>query len=161
MRERRRRGLIEQAVLRAFRFPEAMTEGAGGNSEELGKGTPTLPPAAITGDGVNPKVPAKAAPEAPKTYKRIEMPTNEQIMMEDFMNNCLVKTVMATVLGSALGAAMGIFFGAFEPMQPGEEKLSVFQTLKNVGRTSLQKAGSYAKGFAAFGALYSAGPIRT
>jgi import inner membrane translocase subunit TIM22 len=75
------------------------------------------------------------------------------------MNNCVVKTVMATVMGSVLGAAMGIFFGAFEPMAPGDEKLSVVQSLKNAGRSSLQKAGSYAKGFAVFGALYSAGTL--
>ena len=83
------------------------------------------------------------------------MPTPEQIALDDFMNNCAVKTVLATVMGGFLGATMGIFFGAFEPTMPGDEKLSVAQTLRNAARTSLQKAGSYAKGFAAFGALYS------
>ena len=110
--------------------------------------------AAAAGGG-KPPAAKKGADTGPKTYKRVEMPTPDQIAMDDLMNNCVVKTVMATVMGSVLGAAMGIFFGAFEPMAPGDEKLSVVQSLKNAGRTSLQKAGSYAKGFAVFGALYS------
>ena len=76
-------------------------------------------------------------------------------MMDDVMNNnCMVKMVLSCVMGG-VGAGMGIFFGAFEPMQPGEEKLGVMQTLRNYGRQSLSKSWSYAKGFAAFGALYS------
>lgn len=111
---------------------------------------------ASTSDVVPAEAPKKKRPaEALKTYKKIEMPTPEQIALDDFMNNCAVKTVLATVMGGFLGATMGIFFGAFEPNLPGDEKLSVAQTLRNAARTSLQKAGSYAKGFAAFGALYS------
>ena len=67
----------------------------------------------------------------------------------------MVKMVLSCVMGGALGGAMGIFFGAFEPMQPGEEKLGIMQSIKNYGRQSLSKSWSYAKGFAAFGALYS------
>ena len=86
----------------------------------------------------------------------MELPTQEQMMMDDVMNNnCMVKMVLSCVMGGVLGAGMGIFFGAFEPMQPGEEKLGVMQTLRNYGRQSLSKSWSYAKGFAAFGALYS------
>ena len=58
--------------------------------------------------------PVKPKPSGPKQYKRVELPTPDQIMMDDTMNNCVVKTVLATVMGSALGAGMGIFFGAFE-----------------------------------------------
>ena len=94
--------------------------------------------------------------EAPRRYKKVELPTQEQMMMDDVMNNnCMVKMVLSCVMGGVLGAGMGIFFGAFEPMQPGEEKLGVMQTLRNYGRQSLSKSWSYAKGFAAFGALYS------
>ena len=50
---------------------------------------------------------------------------------------------------------MGIFFGAFDPTPAGEAKLSVMQTLKSAARTSVQRAGSYARGFAVFGALYT------
>lgn len=177
MMERKRTvGLLEHTVLRALRFPVALSEEGGGrSSEELGGGVPMLPAAAQAsaagGDASTASTsssvasttsadsapPGKAPPPPPKTYKRVEMPTPDQIMMDDLMNNCLVKTVMATVMGGVLGAAMGIFFGAFEPMAPGDEKLSIVQSLKNAGRTSLQKAGSYAKGFAVFGALYSAG----
>ena len=94
--------------------------------------------------------------EAPRRYKKVELPTQEQMMMDDVMNNnCMVKMVLSCVMGGVLGAGMGIFFGAFEPMQPGEEKLGVMQTLRNYGRQSLSKSWSYAQGFAAFGALYS------
>lgn len=164
-------GLLEHTVLRAFRFPVALSEDGGGEgSGELEGGGPMLPPAAraaefsdasvtsATSDAAaiaDPAKPKKAAAQGPKKYKRVEMPTPDQIMMDDTMNNCAVKTVLATVMGSVLGAAMGIFFGAFEPMAPGDEKLSIVQSLKNAGRTSLQRAGSYAKGFAVFGALYS------
>ena len=110
---------------------------------------PSAPPAASAGAG------AGAGPPKPKTYKKVEMPTPEQIVMDDLMNNCLVKSVLATVMGGVLGAAMGIFFGAFEGPVPGEEKLSVTQSLKNAARSTASKSWSYAKGFAAFGALYS------
>ena len=93
--------------------------------------------------------------EAPRRYSKVELPSQEQMMMDDAMNNCAVKSVLATVMGGFLGAAMGIFFGAFEPTMPGDEKLSVAQSLKNAGRASIAKAASYAKGFAVFGALYS------
>ena len=60
-------------------------------------------------------------------------------MMDDMMNNCMVKMVLSCVMGVALGGAMGIFFGAFEPMQPGEEKLGIMQSIKSYGRQSLSK----------------------
>ena len=93
--------------------------------------------------------------EAPRRYSKVELPSQEQMMMDDMMNNCMVKMVLSCVMGGVLGGAMGIFFGAFEPMQPGEEKLGIMQSIKNYGRQSLSKSWSYAKGFAAFGALYS------
>jgi|AntAceMinimDraft_12_1070368.scaffolds.fasta_scaffold102580_1 hypothetical protein len=168
-----RMGLLEHTVLRAFRFQVAKCE-EGGMSEELGRGAPPFPHAAAAAEdmsesssaaaavavGPDPAKAKAAVAAGPKTYKRVEMPTPDQIAMDDVMNNCGVKTVMATVMGCVLGAAMGIFFGAFEPMVPGDEKLSIVQSLKNAGRSSLQKAGSYAKGFAAFGALYSAWSAR-
>ena len=93
--------------------------------------------------------------EPPGRCSRVELPSQEQMMMEDMVNNCMVKMVLSCVMGGVLGGAMGIFFGAFEPMQPGEEKLGIMQSIKNYGRQSLSKSWSYAKGFAAFGALYS------
>ena len=100
---------------------------------------------------------AGAASRAPEPkYKRIDMPTQDDMIMQDFMNNCAVKTVLATVMGGFLGAAMGVFFGAFDPMTPTEgEKQTIVQQLKKAGRSTLSKSYSYAKGFAAFGALYS------
>ncbi len=49
-----------------------------------------------------------------KRYKQVAMPTPEQIMQEDIMNNCGVRTVMSAVAGCVLGAAFGIFMGAMD-----------------------------------------------
>ena len=153
----------EGGLMRRVLFPVALSEsrndsGASTSTPEMtemtGTETPTTPEMVSDGSA-KPADPSKPDPKKPKTYKKVEMPTPEQMMMDDAMNNCVVKTVLATVMGSFLGAAMGIFFGAFEPSMPGDEKLSVAQSLKIAGRASLQKAGSYAKGFAVFGALYS------
>lgn len=124
-------------------------------TEMIGTDTAAATPEMVADGSPKPATTPKTDPKKPKTYKKVEMPSAEQMMMDDAMNNCVVKTVLATVMGSVLGAAMGIFFGAFEPSMPGDEKLTVAQSLKNAGRASLQKAGSYAKGFAVFGALYS------
>ena len=121
---------------------ETPTSGAGGEMDAPAAAAPAAP------------APPPGAPE-PK-YKRIDMPTQDDMIMQDFMNNCAVKTVLATVMGGFLGAAMGVFFGAFDPMTPTEgEKQTIVQQLKKAGRSTLSKSYSYAKGFAAFGALYS------
>ena len=157
-RERRSGGLMRRALFRVA-LAEARGDGAASTSTPdapemvsvSAASAPELAPETASG------APAKKKPEArrPKTYQKVEMPTPEQMMMDDAMNNCFVKSVLATVMGGFLGAAMGIFFGAFEPTMPGDEKLSVAQSLKTAGRASLSKAASYAKGFAVFGALYS------
>ena len=157
-RERRSGGLMRRALFRVA-LAEARGDGAPSTSapdtSEMVSGSaataPELAPEAASGAS------EKKKPEArkPRTYQKVEMPTPEQMMMDDAMNNCVVKSVLATVMGGVLGAAMGIFFGAFEPTMPGDEKLSIAQSLKNAGRASISKAASYAKGFAVFGALYS------
>lgn len=136
-------------LYRLLRSRAAMMEEAGAPDPPEASTSDASPSGeASTSDAVSPDATKKKRPaEAPKTYKKVEMPTPEQIALDDFMNNCAVKTVLATVMGGFLGATMGIFFGAFEPTMPGDEKLSVAQTLRNAARTSLQKAGSYAKGF--------------
>jgi import inner membrane translocase subunit TIM22 len=163
-RRERRGGLMSRVLFRvalaeerddgapSTSTPDAMTEMTEMTSETT-SGIPEMD--SPSGGGTSSDTPEKQAPKKPKTYKKVEMPTPEQMMMDDTMNNCVVKTVLATVMGSVLGAAMGIFFGAFEPSMPGDEKLSIAQSLKNAGKSSLQKAASYAKGFAVFGALYS------
>ena len=49
-----------------------------------------------------------------KEYARIEPTTPEQLVQEDMINNCAVKTVISGVMGSALGVAFGIFMGAMD-----------------------------------------------
>ena len=164
-RARASRGGAPRAKERRSDAPRAVPRGARGargdgapststpDAPEMESGSaataPELAPEAASGAS------EKKKPEArkPRTYQKVEMPTPEQMMMDDAMNNCVVKSVLATVMGGFLGAAMGIFFGAFEPTMPGDEKLSVAQSLKNAGRASIAKAASYAKGFAVFGAL--------
>ena len=53
-------------------------------------------------------------PKKRKEYARIEPTTPEQLIQEDMINNCAVKTVISGVMGSALGVAFGIFMGAMD-----------------------------------------------
>jgi hypothetical protein len=69
-----------------------------------------LPSAAPpTGDAPVQKVPA-----GKKSYQKIEMPTAEQIIGEDFMNNCAIRTGMSGVMGSVLGVFFGVFMGTMD-----------------------------------------------
>jgi import inner membrane translocase subunit TIM22 len=99
----------------------------------------------------------KKEKEKPKVYKPIQIPTAEEQMQGDVMNNCAVKTVLSGVMGGFLGIAMGIFFGAFEAPDHTmtQKKVSIAETLKQTARNTASKSWSYAKGFAAFGALYA------
>jgi import inner membrane translocase subunit TIM22 len=84
----------------------------------------------------------------------------EQIASEDFMNNCGVRTVLSTVLGAGMGVMFGVFMGT---MDTGAAVGGVAdyqnQTMKQAFREMLKntasKSRSYAKGFAAMGALFA------
>ena len=99
----------------------------------------------------------KKKEKAAKTYTPIQIPTAEEQMQGDVMNNCVVKTALSGVMGGVLGIAMGIFFGAFEAPDHTmtQKKVSIAETLKQTARSTASKSWSYAKGFAAFGALYA------
>ena len=93
-----------------------------------------------------------------KTYERVKLPTPEEVYQQDAMDNCAVKTAMSCALGGALGGVMGVVFGAFEPMEvPAVDapKVTVRETIKQGLRSAGARSWSYAKGFAAFGALYA------
>lgn len=49
-----------------------------------------------------------------KAYQAVQVPTPEQIMQEDFMNNCAVRTGLSGVMGLGLGAMFGIAIGTFD-----------------------------------------------
>ncbi len=47
-------------------------------------------------------------------YKPLEPPTYEQMMSEDVMNNCFIKSVLAGAMGGALGVAFGLFTASLD-----------------------------------------------
>jgi hypothetical protein len=47
-------------------------------------------------------------------FKQIAIPSAEQMMQEDAMNNCVVKTVLAGVFGGIAGVAFGLFTASIE-----------------------------------------------
>ena len=49
-----------------------------------------------------------------KEYARIEPHSPEQLVQEDMINNCAVKTVISGIMGSALGICFGVFMGAMD-----------------------------------------------
>ena len=63
-----------------------------------------------------PDQPAAATKDAKKqkTFQRIDLPSPEQMIQEDFMNNCATRTVVSGVMGMGLGVMFGIFFGTMD-----------------------------------------------
>ncbi len=49
-----------------------------------------------------------------KEYRQIQMPTAEQIVQEDTMNNCAIRTVMSGVMGMGLGLVFGVVMGSMD-----------------------------------------------
>jgi mitochondrial import inner membrane translocase subunit TIM22 len=58
--------------------------------------------------------PKKRLPPGQRPYKRLDLPSPEQIMQEDMMNNCGVRTVLSGAMGSVLGVVFGIFMGTMD-----------------------------------------------
>ena len=79
-------------------------------------GGSTDPVARDDGELIEGSAPAQQGPQPKKRkeYTRIEPTTPEQLIQEDLINNCAVKTVISGVMGSALGVAFGIFMGAMD-----------------------------------------------
>ena len=53
-----------------------------------------------------------------KVYQQIQLPSPEQIMQEDFMNNCATRTVLSGVMGMGLGVLFGIVMGSMDSAVP-------------------------------------------
>lgn len=49
-----------------------------------------------------------------KEYRQMQMPTPEQIVQEDMMNNCGIRTVMSGVMGMGLGLVFGVVMGSMD-----------------------------------------------
>lgn len=112
--------------------------------------------------GGSPQKRAAPLPPGQRKYKRVEVPSAEQIMQEEFMNNCAVRTVLATVMGSVMGVAFGVFMGTMDHAGMGldgsintDQKQTVRQAMKEMVQKTASRSTSYAKGFAAMGALFA------
>mmetsp|Transcript_26975 Transcript_26975/g.58975 ORF Transcript_26975/g.58975 Transcript_26975/m.58975 type:complete len:198 (-) Transcript_26975:599-1192(-) len=95
-----------------------------------------------------------------KKFQPLTMPTTEQIMFEDIMNNCFSKTAISGVMGGVAGAALGLFTASIEnqgvdDIRHADTPKPTRVVLKEMALNMRDKSWSYAKGFALFGALYS------
>ncbi|KAL4425000.1 hypothetical protein ABPG77_002885 [Micractinium sp. CCAP 211/92] len=99
-------------------------------------------------------------PPGLRKYRRLEAPTAEQIASEDFMNNCAVRTVLSAVLGSGMGVMFGIFMGTMDTGGAAGgvgdyQNQTMRQAFREMAKNTMAKSKSYAKGFAAMGALFA------
>jgi len=96
-----------------------------------------------------------------RTYSQVQMPSHDQIMQEEFMNNCAVRTGLSGVMGMGLGAAFGVAMGTFDTAGGGLDgsvdttKQTTRQVLRDMWRNTSRKSWSYAKGFGAMGSLFA------
>lgn len=63
----------------------------------------------------SPDPPARKPLSKQFKYKRLELPTPEEMTQQDGMNNCVVRALMAGVGGIVLGAGFGVVMGAMDP----------------------------------------------
>lgn len=88
--------------------PGALPEGEPATLTSSPSGTGQAAPASGSGSG------AEKPKKAKKEYKVVQIPTAEQIVQEDFMNNCAVRAILSGVMGSMLGVAFGVFMGTMD-----------------------------------------------
>jgi import inner membrane translocase subunit TIM22 len=92
---------------------------------------------------------------------------------DDLMNNCAVRTGLSCVMGAGLGVVFGVFMGTMDaagggldggvgaapaPTAPGATPpppATARQTALAMARSVGSRSASYAKGFAAMGALFA------
>lgn len=58
------------------------------------------------------KLPSHMRPR--KTYKQLELPTPDQVMFQDIMDNCFVKSAFSAAIGGVSGIAFGLFTAAMD-----------------------------------------------
>mmetsp|Transcript_29741 Transcript_29741/g.41072 ORF Transcript_29741/g.41072 Transcript_29741/m.41072 type:complete len:161 (+) Transcript_29741:160-642(+) len=101
---------------------------------------------------------AKENDDVPKTYKPVEIPTPEQVLQSEIGDSCILRFFLSGLAGGVLGAGMGLIFGSFQEITPpGAEvvKRTMMESIKVHAKDAGARSFSYAKGFAAFGAVYS------
>ena len=89
----------------------------------------------------------------------LQVPTPDQIAQEDLLNNCFVRTVLSGVMGGGLGLVFGLFASSMEgasgSMAPVVETRRARDVFFDAVRSTRIKSVSYAKGFAAMGAMFA------
>nr|CAB3266962.1 mitochondrial import inner membrane translocase subunit Tim22-like [Phallusia mammillata] len=82
------------------------------------------------------------------------LPSINEQRVEKVMNSCLFKSAIACVAGAGFGIVFGLFtFGVESPSYADPAKVP---TVRETAKEMKTRMGSYAKNFAAIGALYSA-----
>ncbi|GBF88280.1 import inner membrane translocase subunit Tim22 [Raphidocelis subcapitata] len=132
--------------------------GGGGSS---GSGGAPLDDAAASGPGPldMPYVHTSLTQRYRGRFQQLSFPSFEQMMAEDAMNNCGVRSAIACGGGALLGVAFGIFMGSvdtggIDSAAIGENK-STRVVLRETWQLMRSKSVSYAKGFAVMGLVYS------
>uniref|UniRef100_A0A1B0DAA4 Mitochondrial import inner membrane translocase subunit TIM22 n=1 Tax=Phlebotomus papatasi TaxID=29031 RepID=A0A1B0DAA4_PHLPP len=92
----------------------------------------------------------------PKNLGPVKIMTNEEKMVQNAMDSCTFKSVMACVMGYGLGAAIGLFSSSVNPniATPGVPEKQ--QTAREIFREMRTTTHGYAKNFALIGAVFSA-----
>jgi mitochondrial import inner membrane translocase subunit TIM22 len=125
-----------------------------------------------------PPPPPKPLPPGRRPYPAVSLPTPEQMAQEDMMNNCGVRTVLSGAMGAGLGVLFGLFMGTMDAAgggldggagaaaaaaaaapggkpPPPPPTQTARQVLVSMARSAGSRSVSYAKGFAAMGALFA------
>ncbi|GAB0094766.1 Mitochondrial import inner membrane translocase subunit TIM22 [Sergentomyia squamirostris] len=91
----------------------------------------------------------------PRNLGPVKIMTNEEKMIQNAIDSCTFKSVMACVMGYGLGAAIGLFSSSVNPniASPGVEKQ---QSAREIFREMRTTTHGYAKNFALIGAVFSA-----
>ena len=84
-------------------------------SEESGASPSTDgSPSASTSDQAEASPPLTLGAQTKNKFKPIALPNAEQMMMEEIMSNCFVKTGVSAVMGGLAGVAFGLFSASME-----------------------------------------------
>ncbi|KAK9824300.1 hypothetical protein WJX72_009265 [[Myrmecia] bisecta] len=97
----------------------------------------------------------------PKPHK-VNLKEPKKTILEEFMNNCAVRTGLSGVMGMGLGVLFGILMGSMDGAGVGmdgnlatQEKQTVRQVARQMFTTARSRSWTYAKGFGAMGALFA------
>jgi hypothetical protein len=88
--------------------------GGGSDPSSSGNALDAAAAAAASGSPDMPYVHTSLTQRFRGKFQRLEFPTFEQMMAEDAMNNCGVRSVIAAAGGALLGVAFGIFTASLD-----------------------------------------------